>query len=138
VGVPEEDKKKSKESLNFKLINDFPKVLTNVGLEPKIVTLYQISSKTINDVTVKSTNGFDYAKATKVFFEFISRESLAALIEIIFKQVKHELIKLVAEIGVKIVKEQAKIKIKAIASIVTGVVEGVIVSIPTPNTSEFT
>jgi len=136
--VPPEDKETSKKSLNFKLITDLPKILTNVGLEPKIVVLYQISSKTVNDMTVNATDGFNYAKATKVFFEFISRESLAALLEIIFKQVKHELIKLVAEIGVKIVKEQSKIKMKAIASIVTGVVEGVLITMPTPNTSEFT
>ena len=136
--VPEEDKKVAKLSLNAKLINNMPKIFTNIALEPKIVVLYQISSKTVNDITVNVTDGFDYAKATKVFFEFVSREALAALLEIIFREVKQEIMKLVAEIGLKIVKEQADLRIKAIASIVTGVAEGLISTIPVPNTSEFT
>lgn len=136
--VPEEDKKVAKLSLNAKLINNMPKIFTNIALEPKIVVLYQISSKTVNDITINVTDGFDYAKATKVFFEFVTRESLAALLEIIFREVKREIMKLVAEIGLKIVKEQADLRIKAIASIVTGVAEGLILTIPVPNTSEFT
>lgn len=138
VNVPNQDKDTSKKSLNFKLINDLPKVLTNVALEPKIVILYQISSKTVNDIIVNASNGFDYAKASKVFFEFVSRESLAALLEILFRKIKYEIIKLVTEIGIKIVKEQSSIRMKAIASIVTGVADGILMTIPTPNTSEFT
>ena len=136
--TPEEDKKVAKLSINAKLINNIPKVFTNIALEPKIVVLYQISSKTVNDITVNVTDGFDYAKATKVFFEFVTRESLAALLEIIFREVKDEIMKLVGEIALKIVKEQADLRIKAIASIVTGFTEGLISTIPVPNTSEFT
>lgn len=136
--VPDSDKKLAKLSLNAKMLMDMPKIFTNIALEPKIVILYQISSKTVNDITVNVTNGFDYAKATKVFFDFVSRESLAALLEIIFREVKREIMKLVAEIAVKIIKEQSDIRLKAISSIVTGTVEGVLSTIPTPNLSSFT
>lgn len=136
--ISEENKKVVKLSLNARLINNIPKIFTNIALEPKIVVLYQISSKTINDIIVNVTDGFDYVKAVKVFFEFVTRESLAALLEIIFDEIKQEILKLVAEISLKIIKEQADLRIKAIASIVTGVVEGLISTIPVPNTSEFT
>jgi len=136
--VPPVDKKIAKLSLNAKMLTDMPKVFTNIALEPKIVVLYQISSKTVNNIAVNASDGFDYAKATKVFFEFVTRESLAALLEILFKEVKREIISLVEQIALKIIKEQADLRIKAIASIVTGVVGGVISTIPTPNTSEFT
>jgi hypothetical protein len=138
TNVPAEDKKLAKVSINAKLISDMPKVFTNIALEPKIVILYQISSKTVNDIAVNASDGFDYAKATKVFFEFVTRESLAALLEIVFKEVKSEIMSLVEEIAIKIIKEQADLRIKAIASIVTGVADGLISTIPTPNLSEFT
>lgn len=135
--VPQSDKKVAIESLNLKFLTDIPKVFTNIALEPKIVILYQISSKTINDIVVNVTDGFDYAKATNTFFTYVTRESLAALIEIIFNEIKREILELVAEIALKIVKDQASLKVKAIASIVTGVVDGAIQTIPIPNTSEF-
>ena len=138
ANVPPADKKVAKLSLNAKLLADMPKVFTNIALEPKIVVLYQISSKTVNDIAVNASDGFDYAKATKVFFEFVTRESLAALLEIIFKEVKQEIMSLVEQIAIKIIKEQADLRIKAISSIVTGVAEGLISTIPTPNISEFT
>jgi hypothetical protein len=138
ANVPPVDKKVAKLSLNAKMLTDMPKVFTNIALEPKIVVLYQISSKTVNDIAINVSDGFDYAQATKVFFEFVTRESLAALLEIIFKEVKREIISLVGDIAIKIIKEQADLRLKAIASIVTGVAEGVLMTIPTPNTSEFT
>ena len=138
ANVPEKDKKVAKLSLNLKMMEELPKVFTNVILEPKIVSLYQLSLKTVNDIVLNVTDGFDYAKATKVFFEYVTRESLAALLEIIFKQVKKEIISLVEEIAIKIAKEQAKIRIKAITSIVSGYADGLLTSIPVPNTSKYT
>lgn len=136
-GVPDEDKKVAKLSLNFKLINIIPKILTNIVLEPKMVVLYQISSKTVNDTIVNASDGFDYAKSARVFYEYVTRESLAALLEVVFKEVKREIMRLVESIGLKIVKEQADLRIKAITSIVTGFSDGLLSTIPTPNTSEF-
>ena len=45
--VPNVDKNVTKLSLNFDFINNLPKILTNVVLDPKIVILYQISLKTV-------------------------------------------------------------------------------------------
>jgi len=134
VNVDEKDKNVAKSSLNLKMIEDLPKVFTNIILEPKIVSLYQISLKTVNDITLNVTDGFNYAKATKVFFEYVSRESLAALLEVVFIQVKKEIIGLVEQIAIKIVKEQSSIRIKSITSIVSGYSDGLLNTISTPNT----
>ena len=156
--VGEENKKLAKLNLNVKFIEQIPKILTNIILEPKLVVLYQLCTKLVNgplsnltppvgsgapvgvdiDAKIKVPNGFDYSKATSVFFEFVAREALAALLEIIVKVVKREIIKLVADYAAKIVKEQADIRIKAITSITAGIVEGLISTIPIPNTSEYT
>jgi hypothetical protein len=159
ANVPNADKAVAKLSLNENFIKELPKIFTNIILEPKIVALYQMLMKVVNDREVPTTtldvhtglpsintlttlsniplDGFDYAKATKVFFEYVTRESLAALLEIIFKKVKAEIIKLVQEQVIKIFKDQSKLKIKLLSSIVTGVVDGILTSIPTPDTSEF-
>lgn len=156
--VGDSDKKMAKVSLNVKFIEQIPKVLTNVILEPKLVALYQICSKLVNgplnpltppvgsgapanvdiDAKIKVPDGFNYSKATSVFFEYVAREALAALLEIVFRKIKQEILKLVAEFAVKIIKEQANIRIKAISSIVSGIVSGLITTIPIPNTSEYT
>jgi len=137
--VPDTDKKVAKLSLNAQILHEIPKVLTNIILEPKIVALYHLCEKlvngpltppplsvgstnvgNINNVNINVTNPFDFAKATKVFFEYVSRKALSALLEIIFNEVKKEVIKLVTEQVIKIIKEKAKIRIKSISSIVTG------------------
>jgi hypothetical protein len=155
--VKEEDKKIAKLSLNAKFIEQIPKILTNIILEPKLVLLYQLCTKLVNgplspltppvgsgapigvdiDAKIKVPNGFDYAKATKTFFEFVSREALAALLEIIVRVVKQEIIKLVAYYVAKLAKEQANKKIKALMFLTGGLVEGLLTSIPTPDTSKF-
>jgi hypothetical protein len=153
--VGEQDKNTAKLSLNAKLIEQIPKILTNIIMEPKLVILYQMASRLVNgplspttpavgfggpniEGNIKVPNGFDYAKATSVFFEFVARESLAALLEIIFRQAKEEILKLVAAIIIKITKEQANKKIKALTFLTGGLVEGLLASVPTPDTSKFT
>jgi hypothetical protein len=135
--VPDSDKNVSKLSLNLKMLEQLPKVFTNIILEPKIVSLYKLSMKTVNDITFNVTDGFDYAIATRVFFEYVSRESLAALLEIIFRQLKKEILSLVAEIAAKIIKEREDRRIKQINNIVLGIVEGAIIAAPIPNTSKY-
>lgn len=156
--VGDDNKKIAKLSLNAKFIEQIPKILTNIILEPKLVLLYQLCSKLVNgplspltppvgggapigidiDAKIKVPKGFDYAKAASVFFEFVARESLAALLEIVFRKIKQEIMRLIAEFAAKIIKEQANIRVKAIASIVSGVAAGLISTIPIPNTSEYT
>lgn len=135
--VPDSDKNVAKLSLNLKMIEQLPKVFTNIILEPKIVSLYKLSMKAVNDIVFNVTDGFDYAIATRVFFEYVSRESLAALLEIIFRQLKKEILSLVAEIAAKITKERADKRIKQINNIVFGIVEGAILASPIPNTSKY-
>ena len=114
-------------------------------MEPKIMVLYQLASKIVNGplanesplgvpsinptVTTPSINvgnNFDFAKGASVFFEYVSREALAALLEVVFNQVKKEIIKLIQDQVKKIIKEKLKIRVKAISSVVTGVVDGLI------------
>jgi hypothetical protein len=114
----------------MKVVNDREVPTTSLDVHTGLPSL--------NTSTIASmSDGFDYAKATKVFFEYVTRESLAALLEIIFKKVKAEIIKLVQEQVIKIFKDQSKLKVKLLSSIVTGVVDGILTSIPTPDTSEF-
>jgi hypothetical protein len=144
--VDEQDKYGASISLNSKMIESIPKILTDVILEPKMVVLYQLCSKvvngpltpapsgigqptTINSVTkpnINTDNGFDYAKASKTFFEYVTREALAALLQVIFEQVKKEIISLVTSQVQKLIKEKIKIRSKAISSVVTGVVDGLL------------
>jgi hypothetical protein len=133
--IADEDKETSKLSINAKLIELLPKILTNIILEPKIVVLYQISLKTVNNIVINVTNGFDYVKACKVFFEYVIRESVAAFIEILFKVIKEEVIKLVSQVALRITKEQNDLRIRAITSIVTGISDGVLstINVPTNN-----
>lgn len=144
-GVGDKDKKTAKLSLNAKIIEEIPKILTNIIMEPKIMVLYQLASKIVNGplanesplgvpsinptVTTPSINvgnNFDFAKGASVFFEYVSREALAALLEVVFNQVKKEIIKLIQDQVKKIIKEKLKIRVKAISSVVTGVVDGLI------------
>lgn len=137
--IPAESSSTVKNTLNTEFIKEIPKVLTEIVLEPKIVVLYQLASKLVNGplpnvgqqnidvptiatptVTVNPTitveNSFDFVKATKVFFEIVTKESLAALLEIVYKKVKEVVIVLIAKQVIAIVKEQVKLRILAIKS----------------------
>lgn len=153
--VPDTDKKTAKLSLNKKLIESIPKILTDIALEPKVIALYQLSTKIVNgpltpvqppvggggNANINSNlnvdNSFDFAKANKVFFEFVVRESLAALVEIIFNQVKKEIIRLVSEAVIKILKDRVKLKVTQLSFLTGGLVNNVLSSVPTPDTSKY-
>lgn len=154
--VGEQDKNGAKASLNNKMIEAIPKVLMDTMLEPKIVVLYQLSEKLVNgplpptvgstpttntnftQPNIQVTNSFDYAKASKTFFEYVSREALAALLQVIFEQVKKEIISLVASQIQKLIKEKIKIRSKAISSVVTGVVDGLLTTALTQGITTIT
>lgn len=140
--VPDSDKKVAKLSLNTKMLEEIPKVLTDIILEPKIVALYQLCLKLVNgpltppppavgaggsnNANINVDNGFDYAKATKVFFEYVSREALSALLEIVYKEVKKEIMNLVQQIVVKMIKERVKLKSKQLTFLLNGTVESLL------------
>ena len=135
--VSEENKENSKKSLNYKMIEEIPKVFADIIFEPKIMVLYQLCSKIVNgplpqqplpplgtqtNVTtttipnIKVENSFDFSKANSVFFEYVVRKSSDALLEIILNKVKQEIIKIVKEQIILIIKEKAKMRAKAIKS----------------------
>lgn len=149
ANVPDSDKNLSIESLNTKMIESIPIILTSIIFEPKIVVLYLICSKMVNgplfppnqDANIKVNNSFDFSKSTKVFFEYVGRESLAALIEIVYKKLKREIILLVTKTTTNIVKEQTKLKYKILTGAILGTASstlvGLVASKDVPNTSEF-
>ena len=140
--IPAESSSTVKNTLNTEFIKEIPKVLTEIVLEPKIVVLYQVASKLVNgplpnagqpnvstptittptvtvNPTITAENSFDFVKSTKVFFEIVARESLAALLEIVYKKVKEVVIVLIAKQIISIVKEQIKLRVLAIKSSVS-------------------
>jgi len=145
--VPNSDKNVATNSLNLKIIESIPLVLGNVIFEPKITSLYMIALKMVkgplnNDTpNLNVKNSFDFSKAAKVFFEFVIRESLAALLEIIFNQLKKEILSLLIQTTTTIIKEQLKLKYKvltgAILGTATNTLVGLVASKDIPNTSEF-
>jgi hypothetical protein len=139
---------------NFKTqsVLSFPKILMRMVVTPKVVTLYQISHQTINDIVMDVKTGYDFSKAAKTFFEFVVREAGGALLEIIFNKVKKELIALITRVVTKIIKEKVKLYIGSIAGIygqalgnvadaaIDGLAGGAtdaIGTIQTPDTSNF-
>jgi len=159
--VSESDKNTAKRSLNAEMIKSIPKVLTDMIVDPKIIILYQIANKIVNgpltpspppvgvpggsaSVTspnVNANTSFDYAKASKVFFEYVVRESSAALLEILFNLAKREILNLVLGVAANITKTQSNLKIKRLLNVVRvvdvpGIAEGVLNAIPPPNTSQ--
>jgi hypothetical protein len=138
-----------KKAFSVKIATSIPKLFTDVVFTPKITILYQLAqnliTNTITDVgvsvnvddTLKSAK-FDFAKANKVFFEFVVRESMAALLEILVNQIKEEVIKLVISLTTKLIKEAADKRIKQLLSLVGGsAITAGIASIPTPDVSDF-
>ena len=104
---------------NFKTQSalSFPSIIMRMIITPKVVGLYQISHQTINDIVLDVTDGYDFSKAARTFFEYVTRESLAALLEIVFNKIKKELISLISRVVVKIVKEKINLYINSIKGI---------------------
>tara|TARA_R110000751_G_scaffold272243_1_gene372416 strand:- start:5 stop:1318 length:1314 start_codon:yes stop_codon:yes gene_type:complete len=105
--------------LNFDTsqILNFPSILMRMVITPKIVGLYQISHQTINDNVLNVSDGYDFSKAARTFFEYVTREALAALLEIVFNRIKKELMALISRVVIKIVKEKITIFIGTITGI---------------------
>lgn len=115
-GSPE-DVNTMKLNMNLNNIFSLPKVLMRMLITPKIVTLYQISNLTINGTILSVNNGYDFSKIAKTFFEYVVRESLSALYQILFNKIKREIINLVSSVVLKVVKEKINLFIGAITSV---------------------
>jgi len=136
-GSPE-NSQTMKDNVNTQSILSFPKILMRMVITPKIVSLYQVSHQTINNEPLDVNNGYDFSKSARTFFEFVTREATAALIELLFNKIKKELISLISQVVIKIIKEKIKLYISSIAGIyISDSIGGAFETIGTPNTSDF-
>ena len=110
-----------KKSISIDLALALPKLSTSLIFTPKIMVLFQTSKKLVTN-TIDNFNGinFDFAVANRVFFEYVARESGAALLEILYKQVREEVLKIVACIVAVLVKEAIKKKTEILKSLTSG------------------
>jgi hypothetical protein len=106
-----------KKSLSFELSLALPKLGTNVIFMPKIMVLYQIAKKLVTNDVADYNTSFDFAKANRVFFEYVVRESGAALLKIIFDQIKEEILKIVGDLVAQLVAEAASKRINQLRSL---------------------
>jgi hypothetical protein len=123
-GSPE-DVNTMKLNMNLNNIFSLPKVLIRMLITPKIVMLYQVSNLTINGTILNVNNGYDFSKVTKTFFEYIVRESLAALYQILFNKIKREIVNLVSSVVLRIVKEKINLFIGSVTSVYLTKVDGI-------------
>jgi hypothetical protein len=127
-----------KSNFGTKQVLNFPTIMMRMIVTPKIVGVYQISHQTINDTFLDVSDGYDFSKAARTFFEFVTRESLAALLEIVFNKIKKELLSLIGRVVAKIIKEKISLYIGSIAGIyITDAITGAVDTISVPNTSNF-
>jgi hypothetical protein len=112
-----EDGPTMKGSFDTQSVISFPKILMRAIITPKVVSLYQISSLMVNSNILTVKNSYDFSRAANVFFTYVTRECLAAIIEIIFNKIKRELITLISNVVRKIVKEKLMLYVNSIAGI---------------------
>lgn len=124
-------------------IQDLPKVIiNNIVLTPKILGIFKLAEKMVNDVNTttsgvgvtvnQETNSFDWAKANKIFFEYVVRESLAALLQIIYNRLRILLLEIIQSFVSRLISEIASKRLSIILSYISSV-RGIINQIPTPN-----
>ena len=104
------------------------------------MSLIQITGKMVEGPSgvYNKNSAYDCTVDFRVFFEFVTRESFAALLEIIFNKIKDKVITLVTSVIQQIIQEKVKLRFKAIASVLFTITEGLLNSVEIPNTSEFT
>ena len=127
-------------TLSLEMLKDLIKVFTSVIFTPKIMSLIQITGKMVEGPSgvYNKNSAYDFTVDFRVFFEFVTRESFAALLEIIFNKIKDKVITLVTSVIQQIIQEKVKLRFKAIASVLFTITEGLLNSVEIPNTSEFT
>ena len=137
-----------KTNFGFQANLSLSKIITKLTLTPKVMALYQLSYKTIDDSIVDVKSSYDFSVASRTFFKFVVKESAAAILEIFFNKLKKELIDLIQRVITKIIKEKIRLYAGSIAGIFLSVADkavdsigdaaaGGINSIQTPNTSNF-
>lgn len=127
-----------KKSISSELAMALPKLGTSVVFTPKIMVLYQVSKKLVTNTVNEYKNSFDFAKANKVFFEYVVRESGAALLKILYEQVKEEVKKIVAELVLSLIKEAVTKRTNQLKSLTSGYTNKAgLSSVDIPDVSNF-
>jgi hypothetical protein len=135
-----ENEESIKNKMSFDFLLELPKVIIkNTVMTPKILGIYNLSNYIVNNIPTIAEDGYEFVLNNRVFFEYVTRESLAALIKIIFNKLKILLLELIAKVVAKLIKKIARKKLKIIASYsagaITGIAEGLISGLPTPQIS---
>ena len=127
-------------TLSLGMLKDLIKVFTDVIFTPKIMSLIQITGKMVEGPSgvYNKSSAYDFTVDFRVFFEFVTRESFGALLEIVFDKIKGEVITLITNVAKQIIQEKIELRFKAIASVLFAITEGLLNSIEIPSTSEFT
>ncbi len=120
----ESNRKVAKNGFAYNTSLSLPNVLMWSTITPKTVLLYQISHQTVESNILNVTSNFEFSKSASIFFEFVLRESFAALIDVIYTQVKYEILRLVSRVVSKIIKEKIRIYITALNSIILPTIGG--------------
>lgn len=136
--IDQDNEDSVKKSLSFELAMALPKLSSSVIFSPKIKVLTQFSKNLVTGSIDTSKTNFDFAKANKVFFEYVVRESSAALLKILFDQIKEEIIKIVAGLVLNLIKEAVNKKLNQLRSLTGGFdVKSGLSAIKTPDVSQF-
>jgi len=132
------DNENTKKSLSFELALALPKLSTSIIFTPKIMVLFQISKKLVTDTIEDFSNNFDFAKANSVFFEYVVREAGAALLKIIFDQIKEEILKVVIALITSLIKEAINKKLNQLRSLTGGYdIKSGLSAVNVPDISQF-
>lgn len=132
-----------KSNFDTRQVLNFPSILMRMVVTPKVVGLYQISHQTINNIILNVSDGYNFSKAARTFFEYVAREALGALVQILYNKIKRELILLISRVAIKIIKERISLYIGSIKGMSKGLSNsltdsnGSIDSINVPDTSNL-
>lgn len=138
VAGNDDDQENTKKSLSFELALALPKLSTSVIFTPKIMVLFQISKKLVTDTVDEFESNFDFAKANSVFFEYVAREASAALLKIIYDQIKEEILKVVIQLIISLIKEAINKKLNQLRSLTGGYdIKSGLSAVNVPDISQF-
>jgi hypothetical protein len=106
-----------KKSISFDLTLSIPKLVASLIFSPKIMIPFQVAKKIITNGISNENNTYDFARANKVFFEYVIRESLSALLKVLFDKIKQIILRKVVELVVALIKEAIDKKLKQLKSL---------------------
>lgn len=109
-----------KKSISFDLTLSIPKLVASLLFSPKVMIPFQVAKKIITNSISNDNSTYDFAKANKVFFEYVIRESLSALLKVLFDKIKEIILRKVVELVVSLIKEAVDKKLKQLKSLTGG------------------